>query len=49
MAEDPMSGSWKPITLSENASNNVIPMHEATQVFFIAVVVIVVVILQLCM
>ncbi|KAG8134457.1 hypothetical protein E2320_007579 [Naja naja] len=30
MTEDPMSGSWKP-TLSENASNNVIPMHAATQ------------------
>uniref|UniRef100_A0A8C5SA56 Uncharacterized protein n=1 Tax=Laticauda laticaudata TaxID=8630 RepID=A0A8C5SA56_LATLA len=31
MTEDPMSGSWKPTTLSENASNNVIPMHAATQ------------------
>ncbi|XP_063166381.1 sodium/hydrogen exchanger 9B2 [Candoia aspera] len=32
MTEDPMSESWNSTTLSANASNNVIPVHEATQV-----------------
>ncbi|XP_039206624.1 sodium/hydrogen exchanger 9B2-like [Crotalus tigris] len=31
MAEDPVTVSWKPTILSANASNNVIPMHGATQ------------------
>lgn len=43
MAEDPVTVSWKPTPLSANASNNVIPMHGATQVFVVAVVI-----LQLC-